>query len=396
MGLSMRRTPHFLLAGILFACAIGAAESQAFRGASHRQARPPEPPQETGFLNRTVELHGATYHFQVYLPESFRRDDGRQWPVILFLHGRGERGSEGMWQTQVGLPQAVRDHPERWPFVVVMPQCPLANYWTDPEMLAMALAALDRETEEFHLDTKRTYLTGLSMGGYGAWELARMHPSRWAAVAIMAGGLFWSYEPERWQQAATLPAEYARSVGRLPFWLFHGSDDKMVVPRQSDLMFEALQASGGRVRLWIYQGLRHDCWTRAYNEPELPRWFLSHRVRSGTEPELPPYAERDVIPLHPPAIKLADAVLDSLTGEFLDANGLVVATIFRQGDQLYEKNPQGDLMELAAETPAIFFYPYGSSLNRLTFECDADGLVTSAVFHDDRHDERWKKRAVAR
>ena len=81
----------------------------------------PEPPQETGFLNRKIELHGATYRFQVYLPEEWRRDDHKQWPIILFLHGRGERGSEGMWQTQIGLPQAVRDHPGRWPFVIVMP-----------------------------------------------------------------------------------------------------------------------------------------------------------------------------------------------------------------------------------------------------------------------------------
>ena len=142
--------------------------------------------QETGFLNRRIELHGVSYRYQVYLPEEWRRDDHKLWPVILFLHGRGERGSEGMWQTQIGLPQAVRDHPERWPFVIVMPQCPLPSYWTDPEMLAMAMAALDQETAEFHGDPERTYLTGLSLGGYGAWELARLYPQRWAAIAIAA------------------------------------------------------------------------------------------------------------------------------------------------------------------------------------------------------------------
>ena len=183
----------------------------------------PAPPQETGFLNRKIELHGVTYRFQVYLPEEWRRDDRKQWPVILFLHGRGERGSEGMWQTQIGLPEAVRDHPERWPFVIVMPQCPLAHYWTDPEMLTLAMAALDQETAEFHGDPERTYLTGLSLGGYGAWELARLYPQRWAAIAIAAGGVFWSYAPERWQEASTLPAEYARALGRTPVWLFHGT-----------------------------------------------------------------------------------------------------------------------------------------------------------------------------
>ena len=99
-----------------------------------RQRIPPRPvpPQETGFLNRRIELAGVTYRFQVYLPEDWRRDDGKKWPIILSLHGRGERGSEGMWQTQIGLAEAVRNHPERWPFVIVMPQCPLNAHWTDP------------------------------------------------------------------------------------------------------------------------------------------------------------------------------------------------------------------------------------------------------------------------
>ena len=107
------------------------------------------------------------------------------------------------------------------------------------------MAALDRETAEFRLDPERTYLTGLSMGGYGAWELARLHPGRWAAVAIAAGGVFWSYAPERWQEISTLPAEYARAVGSTPVWLFHGSEDNIVVPRQSELMFEASKPPAG-------------------------------------------------------------------------------------------------------------------------------------------------------
>ncbi len=384
----MLRLPHFLIAALLLGATVVSAQS--LRN-SHRRAKP-EPLQETGFLNRTLTLHGVAYRFQVYLPEAYRRDDRKPWPVILFLHGRGERGSEGMWQTQIGLPQAVRDHPERWPFVIVMPQCPLPSFWTDPEMLSMALAALDQETTEFRLDPERTYLTGLSLGGYGAWELARLHPRRWAAVAIAAGGVFWSYAPERWQEAATLPAEYARSLGRTPVWLFHGSDDNVVIPRQAELMFDAFKAAGGHVRLWVFQGLKHDCWTRAFNEPELPRWLLAHRLEPHAEQTV--FAERLLIPLHPPAIKMTPAQLDALCGEYHDALGHTAAIFFRQGDQLYEKNPQGEIAELAAESPAIFFYPNGSSLTRLTFERDAAGRL-SAVFRDDRHEERWEKRILA-
>ena len=394
----MFRSLRFLAACLALAWAIAPGAAPAAAAGAH-SARP-EPPQETGFLNRRLELHGATYRFQVYLPEEWRRDVHKQWPIILFLHGRGERGSEGMWQTQIGLPQAVRDHPERWPFVIVMPQCPLPGYWTDPDMLSMAMAALDQEAAEFHGDPDRTYLSGLSLGGYAAWELARLYPHRWAAIAIAASGIFWSYAPERWQEASTLPAEYARALGRTPVWLFHGADDPLVPPRESELMFEAFKGSGGHIRLWLYQGLKHDCWTRAYNEPELPRWLLTHRVLAvptpGTiAPESTALAERLLIPLHPPAIKLAPALLDSLAGEYRDARGHPVVTIFRQGDQLYEKNRQGEIAELAAESPASFFYPNGSSAPRLTFERDPQGRVTALVLHDDRHEERWEKRPPA-
>ena len=302
----MLRFLRFLIAGVL--CAATVAPSQSLRGAT-RHAPPetnPKPRQETGFLNRVITLQGVAYHFQVYLPESFRRDKHKPWPVILYLHGRGERGSEGMWQTQNGLSQAVRDHPERW------------------------------------------------------------------------------------QEASTLPAEYAHALGRTPVWLFHGGSDNIVNPRQSELLFEAFKASGGHVRLWIYQGLKHDCWTRAYNEPELPRWLLAHRTDPHSEPTV--FAERLLIPLHPPAIKLTAAQLDALCGEYHAADGRSQITFFRQGELFFAKNLYGEVSELAAESPTVFFYPNGASLDRMTFERNAAGRVIAAVFRDDRHEERWEKR----
>jgi acetyl esterase/lipase len=389
----MLRFARLFAACLVLACAsspVWALSTQSTRTvASPAHSTHSEPPQETGFLNRRIELHGVTYRFQVYLPEDWRRDDHKQWPIILFLHGRGERGSEGMWQTQIGLPQALRDHPERWPFIIVMPQCPLPAYWTDPDMLAMAMAALDQEATEFHADPERTYLSGLSLGGYGAWELARLYPKRWAAIAISSSGVFWSYAPERWQQVSTLPADYAHALGHTPVWLFHGTDDNVVPARESELMFEAIKAAGGRVRLWLYQGLKHDCWTTAYNEPELPRWMLSHRT-ANLEPSA--FAERIVVPLHPSAIKLTPLQLDILTGEYLDKNGHLGITVFRQGDLLYEKNRVGEINEIAPESPSVFFYPNGAGIPRLTFERDPQGRAFALVLHDDRHEERWERR----
>ena len=356
-------------------------------GAGKKESRK-HPAQETGFLNRRIQVGGAIYRYQVYLPEEWRRDDHKLWPVILFLHGRGERGQEGMWQTQIGLPQAIRDHPERWPFVVVMPQCSIDRYWTDKDMLAMAMAELDQEMAEFHGDPARTYLSGLSLGGYGSWELAKMYPTRWAAVAIAAGGIFWSYAPERWQHAPKLTAEYAQAVGKTPMWLFHGAEDNLVVPRQDELLFASLKAAGGHVRFWLYQGLRHDCWTRAYLEPELPRWLLAHRREARGQSA---FAERVVIPLHPPPMKLTPAQLESYTGEYVDKRGLVVVSLFRQGDALYQKNHYGEITELGAESPNVLFYPNGSSITRIAVERDPQGRVTGLVLRDDRHEERWER-----
>jgi predicted esterase len=380
---------HFTLR--LFVACFGLAWgfAPAIARAEPRSSDPPRhAPQETGFLNRRIQIDKVNYRYQVYVPEEWRRDDHKQWPIILFLHGRGERGEEGMWQTQIGLAEAIRDHPERWPFIVVMPQCVFGHYWTDTDMLAMAMATLDAETAEFHGDPNRTYLSGLSMGGYGAWELARRHPSRWAAIAVAAGGIFWSYAPQRWMLAATLPAEYAQDVGRTPIWLFHGAEDNIVAPRQDELLYSALKTAGGHVRLWVYQGLKHDCWTRAFNEPELPHWLLAHR-REAREPG--PFAERLSIPLHPAAMKLTTAQLESFSGEYADSHGLVTVTIFRQGDNLYQKNLHGEIAELAAESLSTLFYPNGNSLSRVTVERDAQGHITGLLLRDDRHEERWER-----
>ena len=386
------RTWKVLASGLLTAVSLLAAThaAAAKKKPAPAPAPPPLPPQETGFLNRTLDLHGARYHYQVYIPEEFRRDDHRQWPIILFLHGRGERGAEGMWQTQIGLPLQVRDHPERWPFIIVMPQCTYPNFWTDPDMLHMAMAELDQETTEFHADPARTYLTGLSMGGYGAWELAKDEPHRWAAIAIIAGGPFWSYAPERWQLASTLPGEYARALGRTPVWLFAGSEDNVVPERESELMFNAFKANSGHVRLWVYTGMHHDTWTRAYNEPELPRWLLAHRLNGAPEPQ--PFAERIVLSLHPNPLKLPAATLDAIAGEYHDTEGHVAATLFRQGDQLYEKDPHGEITEVEAENPNSFFYPNGGVWTRLNVEHDSEGRITGLVFRDDRHEEHWERK----
>ena len=128
--------------------------------------------------------------------------------------------------------------------------------------------------------------------------------------------------------------------------------------------------------------------------PELPRWLLAHQLLAKRKLE-PAFAERVVVPRYPPAIKLSAATLDGLAGEYREPNGRALMTIFRQGDMLYEKDEYGTIIELAAESPTVLFFPHGSSQLRLLIERDAQGRVTALVFHDDRRDERWEKKNPA-
>ena len=234
---------------------------------------------ETGFLNRKVPIGPRTYRFQVYVPPDW--DRARKWPVILFLHGAGERGDDGLIQTEVGIGGALRRHVDRFPAVVVMPQCRREVWWQDPEMESMALAALEQAMQEFGGDPARVYLTGLSMGGYGTWALGTKHPKRFAALAPICGGIRWpsraTPEPPAESSGEDPYADAAKKIGATPVWAFHGSADNRVPVTESRKMVEALKAAGGNVRYTEYEGVGHNSWDRAYREAELSTWLFSQR-----------------------------------------------------------------------------------------------------------------------
>jgi acetyl esterase/lipase len=341
--------------------------------------------QETGFLNRTLTQSGTVYRYEVYLPEQYRKR--QSWPVILFLHGSGERGTDGMDETQVGLASAIRSHPERWPFVVVMPQLPYGHHhWTDPDMMAMALNALSAEVQEFHGDPDRMYLTGLSLGAYGVWEIAKDYPGHFAALVPISGGIYWSYRPERWHDPQ-LPQAYARAIGRTPVWIIDGLLDAVVQPKQSEIMYSALAQSGGDVRLWEYEAWHHNVWDKAYADPDLPSWLLAHRL--SQIPFARPEASHLVIPLHPVPIKVDPEIYSAYEGDYSDGE-IRQLTVLRQGNRLFTRSRTGAMAELLPETTTRFFYPSGSP-TRLTFERDSSGRVIGLLYHDDRHEEHWEK-----
>ncbi len=239
---------------------------------------------ETGFLDRTVALGGMTYRYQVYLPSGYAASPVQQrWPVILFLHGAGERGADGMFQTQVGLASAIRTAPAKYPAIVVMPQVPADSLWLGAPGQA-AILALDQTLAEFRGDVDRVYLTGLSMGGNGTWSLAYQFPGRFAAIAPICGFITpFSRLPS---SRSIVPADsgdafaaIARRLGRLPTWIFHGEIDPVVPVAESRRAAEALRTAGGDVRYTEFLGGGHNVWDGAYTSLQFQEWLFAQRRR---------------------------------------------------------------------------------------------------------------------
>lgn len=236
---------------------------------------------DTGFVSRSVEFEGQTYLYQVFVPLDWTAD--KKWPVILFLHGAGERGSDGSAQTTVGLPALVRSRKANFPAIVVMPQCHWGTWWGDPQMEAQTFAALDESMREFNGDPQRVYLTGLSLGGYGTWAFGYKYPGRFAALVPVCGGVrtHRRVQPPEWHPAydpSVDPyAKTAQGIGKTPVWAFHGALDATVPVSESQKLVQALKEAGGNVRYTEYPGVGHNSWDRAYSEKDLIPWLLSQR-----------------------------------------------------------------------------------------------------------------------
>jgi predicted peptidase len=228
--------------------------------------------QENGLLNRTVKVGATSYAYQVYVPKSLRGQ--AKAPVILFLHGIGQRGAGGFLPTEGIQGNMVRHYLEQVPAILLLPQCRKETYWSTPEMDKMVTGALEQTVGEFDADPTRLYLTGVSMGGYGAWYLASEHPGRFAALVSICGG-----SPLRTGDRFT---PVARRVAHTPVWVFHGSADKVVPVSESREMVEALKALKGNVRYSEYEGVGHNVWLKALNEKELLPWLLKQRLSGAS------------------------------------------------------------------------------------------------------------------
>ncbi len=216
----------------------------------------------TGFLNKIYKGKAGDVKYVVYVPKSYKGD--KEYPVILFLHGAGETGTDGLKQIKVGLAKAIRNQKDDFPFIAVFPQSQKGGWSAASPEGKRAVAILDEVLAGYKTDKKRVYLTGLSMGGFGTWSLAAAYPDRWAAIAPICGGG---------------NVKDAAKIKDIPCWCFHGDADTAVKVERSREMIKALKAAGGSPRYDEYPKVGHNSWDRAYGNPELYSWFLKHSTK---------------------------------------------------------------------------------------------------------------------
>lgn len=217
-----------------------------------------------------------TYHFDkttsqkigylLFLPDDYEQKAARQWPLLLFLHGSGERGTD-VWKVATHGPPKSVTNSSSFPFIMIAPQCAEGQMWESEPLLGL----IDEISRKYRVDATRIYVTGLSMGGYGTWNLGMKYPEKFAAIAPICGG-------GELISVLLSSREKSAALKTLGIWAFHGARDPVVPIDESKRMIEAVTKAGAKdVKLTIYPDAEHDSWTETYKNPQLYEWLLAHR-----------------------------------------------------------------------------------------------------------------------
>lgn len=218
--------------------------------------------------SRSAAIDADEYEYQIYVPAELQ--DRENAPVIVFLHGIGQRGSGGFVPREGAGGAMVHHYFAQVPAIVLLPQCRAGVYWSDAVMDAMVTKSLEQTIEEFKADGRRVYLTGVSMGGYGVWHFAAAYPGKFAALVSICGGSSIT-TGDRF-------APLAEAVGKTPAWLFHGADDKIVHVSESRQIVAALKSNRGNVKYNEYASVGHNVWMNALGEKDLITWLLAQKI----------------------------------------------------------------------------------------------------------------------
>jgi len=199
----------------------------------------------------------AALDYLVYLPADYDKDKSKQWTLVIFLHGAGERGSNVQLVRKNGLTQTLEQR-GAIPYVMVAPQCPANTGWNVGTLDKL----LDQVLADYRVDKKRVVLTGLSLGGFGTWSWSTEHPERFAGLVPICGG-------GKTAQATALKG--------MPIWACHGDADSVVKFATGQAIVDAAKAAGADIKFTVYPGVGHNSWGKAYAEPELEAWILARK-----------------------------------------------------------------------------------------------------------------------
>lgn len=218
--------------------------------------------QTSGRFEKIVRVNIAI-DYLIYLP--FDYNEKENWPLVLFLHGSGERGGDLSSVKRHGPPMLVESG-KHFPFILISPQCPAGERWKPFKLSAL----LNEVLEKYKVDKNRIYATGLSMGGEGVWSLTFYEPERFAAIAPVCG------------RSSSFYLDACR-IKNLPAWVFHGAKDDVVFPEESERIVKALKQCGSKVNYTLYPDANHNSWTETYNNDRLYEWLLEHSLEENNQ-----------------------------------------------------------------------------------------------------------------
>jgi pimeloyl-ACP methyl ester carboxylesterase len=290
----------------------------------------------------TEQKYNKDLKYLFYLPDNYGKDANVKWPLILFLHGGGERGDD-LQKIKAYGPLRLIARGKKLPFIVVSPQIPLEAFW-DPDILVSMLRDI---IKNYRVDEERIYLTGLSIGGLGTWQTAQKYPEMFAAIAPVSG---WGDPLQLWK------------IRHTPVWIFHGAKDPVVPVIASSVMADTLKLYGN-VQLTVYPKGRHDKWNETYDNMKLYEWFLGHKRFRFEQTDLKGSSEK-------------------YTGLFSSDNDSV--SIFQVDGKLWIRyGLKGSRESLLKSSSDNTFFLYENSLSEIRCIKNNDGLLTSFIFYDD-------------
>jgi predicted esterase len=297
----------------------------------------------TSRAQQKAEQFNIPVNYLVYLPEDYSKDTAKQWPLMVFLHGSGESGTDIQKVKANGPPKLIEEG-KQYPFIVISPQAPEGEGW-EPQVIIRLIRNIQ---QKYKVDKERIYLTGLSMGGFGTWSIAMKFPTVFAAIAPICGG----------GDTADI-----MKLKHMPVWCFHGAKDDVVKPEESYRMINALKKFNPDVRLTIYPDANHNSWTPAYNNDTLYTWLLQQKR------------------FHFPKVELTESKLNEFAGAYTQKGKDTLHLLVKDKKLIVKEQPT---IELIPSSNNSFFIVMNDSEIEIKFKRNVRRQIEKLLVMDDK------------